>query len=397
MPDLPNWLLIIPILGFLIFVHELGHFVTAKRFGIKVTEFAFGFPPRIFGYQRGETLYSLNLIPIGGFVRMVGEDDPSHPRSFAAQSVFRRIVVLVAGSFMNIMVPVVVFTILFLIPQDTVVGDAMITGVGDGSPAQEAGLRAGDIIIQVDGEPVDNHYELAQKIMVRLGDNTELLVRRAPLVFGLGSSAETMVIEPVTVVPRLDPPELIVVNTVNDPEREISLADARALYREYQVGDTVRQGPVGIMIATANRRVVKRSYPIWEAVPRAVGRIWEVIDVTKDGISQWFSGGPDPGFAGPVGIARVTGEVAKIGISPVFELMALISISLAVFNILPIPALDGGRLLFVVIEWARGGKRISPQKEGLVHFVGLVVIIGFIIIISYIDISNLLGGESVLP
>lgn len=397
MPEIPTWLLIIPILGFLIFVHELGHFVTAKRFGIKVTEFAFGFPPRIFGFQHGETLYSLNLIPIGGFVRMMGEDDPSHPRSFAAQSVFRRAVVLTAGSFMNIMVPIVVFTVLFLVPQDTVVGNALITGVADGSPAQEAGLRAGDIVIQVDGEPVDNHAHLARKIMVRLGDRTEFLVRRAPLVFGLGSSAETMVIEAVTVVPRLDPPEQTVVGTVSDPVGEISLEDARALYREYNIGDTVRQGPVGIMIATGNPRVVKRSYPIWEAVPKAVARIWEVVVVTKEGLSQWVSGGPDPGFAGPVGIARVTGEVARIGISPVFELMALISISLAVFNILPIPALDGGRLLFVVIEWARGGRRISPQKEGLVHFVGLIVIISFIIVISYIDISNLLGGESVLP
>ncbi len=397
MPDLPNWLLIIPILGFLIFVHELGHFVTAKRFGIEVTEFAFGFPPRIFGYKHGETTYTLNLIPIGGFVRMAGEDDPTYPRSFAAQSTFRRVVVLVAGSFMNIVVPIVVFTILFMVPQDTVIGDAMITGIGEGSPAEAAGLRAGDIIVQVDGERVDHHYELAQKIMVRLGDETEFLVRRAPLVFGLGSSAETMVIEPVTVVPRLDPPELTVVDTVSDPGREISLTDARALNREYHVGDTVRQGPVGIMIATANPRVVMRSYPIWEAVPMAVGRIWEVIVVTKDGISQWISGGPDPGFAGPVGIARVTGEVAEIGISPVFELMALISISLAVFNILPIPALDGGRLMFVVIEWARGGKRISPQKEGLVHFAGFVVIIGFIIVISYFDITNLLGGGSALP
>ena len=397
MPGLPSWLLIIPILAFLIFVHELGHFVTAKRFGIKVTEFAFGFPPRIFGYRRGETTYTLNLIPIGGFVRMAGEEDPSDPRSFAAQSVLRRVIVLVAGSFMNIMVPIVVFTVLFLIPQDTVIGDAMITGVDAGSPAQEAGLRAGDIIVQVDGERVENHMELANKIMVRLGDETELLVRRAPLVFGLGSSAETMVIEPVTVVPRLDPPEQTVVSAVSDPEREISLEDARALNREYQVGDTVRQGPVGIMIATANPRVVKRSYPVWEAIPRAVGRIWEVIVITREGISQWISGGPDPGLAGPVGIARVTGEVARIGISPVFELMAIISISLAVFNILPIPALDGGRLMFVVIEWARGGKRISPQKEGLIHLAGFVVIIGFIIAISYFDISNLLRGDSILP
>ena len=397
MPGVPFWLLIVPILAFLIFIHELGHYLTAKRFGIYVIEFAFGFPPRVFGFRRGETTYSLNLIPIGGYVRMLGEEDPTHPRSFASQSVLKRVIVLVAGSFMNILVPVIVFAALFMIPQDTVIGNAMITGVSEGSPAQEAGLRTGDIILEVDGERVENHNDLARKILVRLGDRTELLVRRAPLVFGLGSSAETMVVEAVTVVPRLDPPRQTVVETVQDPEREISLTDARALNREYEIGDTVPQGPIGIMIATANPRVVKRSYPVWQAVPMAVGRIWEVIVVTRDGIWRWVSGGPDPGLAGPVGIARITGEVAKIGVSPVFELIAIISISLAIFNILPIPALDGGRLLFVLIEWVRGGKRISPRKEGLVHLVGFIVIVGFIIVLSVFDVSNLLRGESIFP
>ena len=119
--DLPNWLLIFPVLGSLIFVHELGHFVTAKRFGVRVIEFGFGFPPRIFGVQYGETLYSINWIPIGGFVRMAGEEDPSEVRSFARLSVPKRVVVLVAGSFMNLVVPVVIFTILFMLPHGTLI------------------------------------------------------------------------------------------------------------------------------------------------------------------------------------------------------------------------------------------------------------------------------------
>jgi regulator of sigma E protease len=120
----------------------------------------------------------------------------------------------------------------------------------------------------------------------------------------------------------------------------------------------------------------------------------DILKITKNGFARWFSGGPDPGLTGPIGIARVTGEVAEAGISPVFELMALISISLAIMNILPIPALDGGRLMFVIIEWVRRGKRIPPQKEGLVHLVGFALMIGFIVVISYFDIARILSGDS---
>ena len=155
---LPLWLLIFPVLGLLIFVHEAGHFLTAKYFGIKVTEFGFGFPPRIFVIQRGETTYTLNWIPLGGFVKMVGEEDPTEERSFARQAVWKRAIVLVAGSFMNILTPLAIFTILFLLPQDTAVGNVVISGVAPGSPAQEAGIRAGATVMSFDGERVKNHY-----------------------------------------------------------------------------------------------------------------------------------------------------------------------------------------------------------------------------------------------
>ncbi len=126
-------------------------------------------------------------------------------------------------------------------------------------------------------------------------------------------------------------------------------------------------------------------------------KMWDVVLLTKNGVARWTAGGPDPGFAGPVGIARVTGEVARIGISPLIEFMALISISLGVVNILPIPALDGGRLLFVIIEWVRRGKRISPQREGLVHLVGFVLLISLIVVITVFDVNNLLNGVSLIP
>lgn len=155
---MPTWLLIIPLLAFLVFVHELGHFYAAKRFGIMVLEFGFGFPPRLFGIRRGETIYSVNAIPLGGFVRMLGEEDPEHPRSFAAQSVLKRTIVLCAGSFMNFAVAFVIFAVFFIMPREVPVGTVTITGVAPGSPAASAGIRPGDQILAVDGERVRNFW-----------------------------------------------------------------------------------------------------------------------------------------------------------------------------------------------------------------------------------------------
>ena len=402
---LPTWILIVPLLGFLIFIHELGHFVTAKRFGITVHEFGFGFPPRIFGLKYGETTYTINWIPLGGFVRLEGEDgrsstpgaDPeSDPNSFANQSVLRRAIVLSAGSIVNLAAPVVIFTILFMIPQDTFVGSVVVSGVAPGSPALEAGLRPGDTVVAVDGKKVDNSAELIQRIMAKLGATTELTIRRGSIVSGLGTSPEFSTVETVQLVPRLNPPDLKVVDEVSDPGREVSLRDARRYNAQLKPGDTMTQGPTGIMIGTANGRIVKESHPIWEAVPMSFGKMRDVVVISKNGISRWAAGGPDPGLAGPIGIARVTGQVAEAGISPVFELMALISLSLGIFNMLPIPALDGGRFLFVMIEWVRRGKRISPEREGLVHLIGFVVLIGFIVLISISDIQSILNGTDLL-
>ena len=194
---LPSWLLIIPVLAFLIFVHELGHFLAAKRFGIKVLEFGFGFPPRLFGVRYGETIYSINWIPLGGFVRMLGEDnaagvpdsaeqarleaenpDPDSGRRFTDKPPYQRVIVLVAGSFMNFVTPVVIFTIIFLLPRDVPVGTVFINGVAPRSPAAEAGIRPGDQILSVNGERVRNHFELIDTVRSSVGTETELNIRR---------------------------------------------------------------------------------------------------------------------------------------------------------------------------------------------------------------------------
>ena len=395
---LPGWLLIVPVLGFLIFIHELGHFATAKWFGIKVTEFGFGFPPRIFGVRYKGTVYSLNWIPLGGFVRMVGEEDPSHPRSFAGQARWKRAIVLVSGSVMNLAFPIIVFAILFTLPHDTIVGTVTISGVSPDSPAQEAGLRPGDQVLEVEGKRVENHYDLVQTIMGRLGRPTEFTIRRGLIVTGLAFSPELAPVDKVIITPRLRPPEHVVVEEVTDPSTEMSLREAQNVNPDAQVGDRIRQGAIGVIIGTANPKIVKRSYPVWDSVPMAFGRAWDVLTLTQATLTSWARGGPDPGITGPVGIAQVTGEIAEeipnIGFSPMFEFVALISISLGIVNLLPIPALDGGRLLFVGIEWVRRGKRISPQREGFVHMIGFALLIGLIVAMSYRDIVRIIAGES---
>jgi len=394
---LPSWLLIFPVLGFLVFIHELGHFVTAKLFGIKVLEFGFGFPLRMVGFTYRGTIYSLNWLPFGGFVKMAGEEDPTDPQSFARQHPAKRSVVLVAGSFMNFLFPIVVFTTLFTLPHDVPVGTVVITGVEPNSPAHQAGLRSQDVVLEANGAPVKTHIDLAQVINSNLGKQVQLTVRRTVIVSGLPFSPDTAPVENVTVVPRLNPPTRTVVETVTDPATQIPLVEAQRLNPNVKLGNKWKEGAVGVRIGTANVHMVKESFPIWESVPMAFGQVWEVIVLTKNGFTQWFAGGPDPGLAGPVGIAQVTGEVAEVGgLMPILELMALLSISLCIINVLPIPALDGGRLLFVVIEWVRRGKRISPEREGLVHMVGFIVLIGLIVVISYRDIIKIINGESFL-
>ena len=396
--DLPNWLLIFPVLASLIFVHELGHFVTAKLFHIKVTEFGFGFPPRIYGIPFRGTIYSINLIPMGGFVRMVGEEDPTDPESFASQKIYKRLLVLAAGSFMNVVLPIVIFTVLFMLPHDALVGGSvLVTGVAPGSPAEIAGLRSGDMIMSVDGEPVISPSELIDVVKNKSGQPIELSLRRASRVTGLGTSPEFATFDTVLVEPRAHPPSLKIVEEVTDPTAQVSLTEARKYNRELDIGDTMTQGAIGVMIGLVNPKYEEITEPIWKAVPQSIETVWSVLTFTWKGISEGISSRSNPGISGPVGIAKATGEVVEqLGVWWVFQLAAILSISLAIINMLPFPALDGGRFTFVLIEWVRRGKRISPKKEGLVHLVGFVVLIGLIVVVTYFDIIKVMSGESFL-
>ena len=346
------------VLSVIVLVHELGHFITAKTSGIRVDEFGLGYPPRLLKVRRGETQYSLNAIPFGGFTKMAGEEDPKTPRSLASKSIGTRLLVLSAGSLMNILIALLFFSIAFMVPHQVVNEPVMVKGVAPDSPAAMAGIEPGDTLLSVDGEPMRNLVDLLRSIQLNLGEEVTILVKH--------SDATT---EAVQVVPRWRPPE--------------------------------GEGAIGIEIdleaARLNRTTVRQQYPFWEAIPMGSSHLIETLVLYKDGIVSMIVGTVPVEVAGPVGIIQITGEVAKSGISPLLEFAALISLIIAIFNLFPIPALDGGRIAFVLLEWVRRGKRISPKTEGTVHFIGFAMLMAFILIITYQDIMRIISGGSLVP
>ena len=346
------------LVGLIVF-HELGHYITAKIFKVKVLEAGLGYPPRIWGFTWKGTLYSINWLPLGGFVRLLGEEDPSHPESLAAQAAWKRLIVLGAGSGMNFILPVMLFAIAFMIPRQVPVGPAVIQVVERGSPAAEAGLQPGDTVLELNGEAVKNTQEVGRLIRLNMGDVITFKVKRQVL----GSVGATEVLE-LAVKARWAPP--------------------------------AGQGPTGSVIANRFPQFHDtESYPPWEAIPKGWMATWDSLILARNQIVAMFHGGSGPDVAGPVGIAQATGEVVKeSGWQTLLDFAALLSINLAIINILPLPMLDGGRIAFVLLEVARGGKRIAPEKEAIVHLVGLALIITMAVVVTYFDIIRIISGHS---
>ncbi len=338
----------------LILTHEFGHFITAKAFRVKVTEFGVGFPPRILGRKWGGTLYSLNAIPLGGFIKMAGEDDPNMPRSLASKPTGIRLLVLSAGSLMNFLAPLALFTIAFMLPHNIVVGEVLVTEVAPNSPAAMAGIEDGNTILSINDKPVSNIGDLQRYIQLNLGKETEITVEHIDST-----------IESLSLVPRWRPPE--------------------------------GQGAIGVNVKTIDAITVRHSEPVWRAVPLAISAYAENFVLFKNGILNVLIGSTPLQVVGPVGIAQITGEVAKAGLSPLLEFVAFLSINLGLINLFPLPALDGGRIVFVLIEKARRGKRVSPKTQGLVHLIGFALLIGVMIAITYSDITRILSGEGLIP
>ncbi len=347
-------LIFLGVLAVIIIAHELGHFITAKASGVEVKEFGVGLPPRLFSVKRGETIYSLNAIPLGGFTKMSGEEDPGAPRSLAGKSFGIRLLVLSAGSLMNFLLPLILFAIAFMVPHNMVIGDVLVEDVASGSPAALAGIEPGDRIVSINGKPLENSSDLQRYIQISLGREIVVRVEHGDLT-----------VEDVNMVPRWRPPE--------------------------------GQGAVGIVISMPEATVVRRSEPFWRVPSLAVSACVETMALFKNGILSMLAGTTSLKLTGPVGIAQMTGEAAKVGISPLLEFAAFLSLNIGLINLFPLPALDGGRIGFLLLEKVRRGRRVSPKTEGKVHLIGFLLLMGVFAAVTYSDILRIVGGGSLMP
>lgn len=398
-----NWYLLaaIPVFGLLVLVHEFGHFITAKWAGIRVEEFGLGFPPALVGFRKRDqggwevlwfgrgrdsdaagtqtpfggtsggvstpnkpvsnhTIYSINLLPIGGFVRMPGENGDVHdpdgnydPQSFAAKSAGKRIIVLVAGVTMNILLAMVLFTIIYTLGDPVTDTRSLVGEVVPGSPAAAAGLRAADMIIAVNGQPVSHFSDVVTLVNQEAqADNNQ---------------HTTMPVHLMIQRPGQAAPIAVTVNALVNPPSG--------------------QGHMGIAANT-----VFVSSPVWQAPFKGIVHTYEVTSDFIGTIGQMVVGAIHPQIVGPVGIVQITGETAQnavyLGWWTVLSLTAVLSLNLAIINILPFPALDGGRIVLVLIEVLRGGKRLKPEREGFINFIGMAVLLTLMVVITIHDIFH---------
>ncbi len=346
------------VLGLLVFVHELGHFVAARVLGVGVKEFGFGFPPRLWGIRRKDTVYSINWIPLGGFVRLHGEDgEEKDPQSFSVQPAWKRAIILVAGVSMNVVLAIVIFAVGFGIGMPTDITDGIpdgarardpqvqIIAVQAQSPASAAGLQVGDALISLNNAPIATVID-AQASAKAAGE------RAVNVAYRRGQEERT------TTATLKQLPE------TGQPGLGVSLAETA----------TVSYSPFRA---------------VWEGVQAGIRSLWYILEAFGQFLGNIFvhqTVGAD--VAGPVGIAVLTGQVAKLGFAYLLQFVALLSLNLAIINILPIPALDGGRLLFVILEKLRG-KPVTQQLEAKIHSTSFAILIGLIALVTLRDVVKL--------
>ncbi|MCL5265072.1 MAG: M50 family metallopeptidase [Chloroflexi bacterium] len=340
------------VLSLMVFVHELGHFIMAKRAGVKVEEFGFGYPPRLFAIKRGETEYSINIIPLGGFTKMLGEEDPSDPRSFARAKKRWRTIILVAGSMMNIFLAALLFAGSFMAGSpEPVQTQTRISFIVPGSPAETAGLKPGDVLVNFAGNDITTAKQIRPLAETYKGQEVTIEVQRDGNLI------------PLTIVPRATWPS--------------------------------GEGPLGIAAVDYPTKMEAVSHPFLESLVMGIRQTVSVIVFTLYVPIMILRGALPLELArpvGPIGIYQITSQAATESVNtgwlfPLLNVSGLLSASLGVANLLPIPGLDGGRLVFVILEAVRR-KRVSPEREGFVHLVGLAVLVSLVLVISYFDLLS---------
>lgn len=361
-------LIFLLILTVLVLIHEAGHFFVAKKLGIKVEEFGFGLPPRIFGIKKGETIYSINLLPVGGFVKLYGEDkvesdklnlstnNKNLGRAFFARPVWQRGLVVIAGVVMNFLLGTLIITYFFGVTGVQMPGDKVIVNqVLKSSPAEKAGLKNGDIIKSVNNFKITSPQKLIDTTKNHLGEQLTLEIQ-----------------------------------TQNGQEKKIKVIP-RKVYPK-------NEGPMGIEISS---NIITKKYPLYQAPFIGLLEAFKQSLLIISGLIMVFyqfvfQAQVPRGVAGPVGIAQLTGHFIQYGPQAVLSLISLLSLNLAILNILPIPALDGGRLFFILVEGIIGRK--VPQKyETYAHAVGMAILLILIAFITLNDIIRLISGQSILP
>lgn len=368
--DIRTLLIFLVTFTLIIAVHEFGHYITARLLGMKVLEFAFGFPPRLFAWRHAGIDYSVNAIPFGGFVRILGQDDfavrqegEGEPGSFTSKPWWAQAIVLAAGVAMNFVLAIVVLTAAFLIGTTAPTGEVRVLEVKAGSPAEAAGVRAGDLVREIDGTAFRSStqivsYTYRQAGLTRAGLPSD--PPRSAIPLSLVLERDGQVIPPVTVTPRQTLPE--------------------------------GEGPMGLVLQDVTAPIsVAPAEAVGSAVALTVDVVQQIAALPGQllGADDALPGGP-PQIGGPIEIFRVTDQVAEFGPTALMRLVGVLSINLGVLNIIPFPALDGGRLLFVLI----GGifrKRLSPQVEAMIHAVGFILLLGVLVLVSIADLQRVFG------
>ncbi|MGL5711778.1 MAG: RIP metalloprotease RseP [Paraclostridium sp.] len=325
--------------GLIVFIHELGHFLFAKKAGVRIHEFAIGMGPKVYGFKKGETIYTIRLLPLGGYVAMEGEDgDSNDPRSFGNKTILQRASILFAGPFFNI-----ILAALILIPVFMFIGSPSTTlrEVMDNTPAQVAGLKAGDTITSINGTEIGSWNELSQVIGSSKGEELNITVDR------------------------------------NGTKEEIS------------VTPEAKEGNYVIGIYPEYKKSIVDAFK--NAITTTISMIIQMITFLGQLITGNLPGGVESSVTGPIGVISIVADATKAGFVNVLYLASVISLNLGILNLLPIPALDGGRLLFLGIELIRGGKKLDPNKEGMVNMIGFVALMLFMLFITYKDVIRLMG------
>jgi regulator of sigma E protease len=340
-----NIVMAILALGFLIFIHELGHFWAARATGVRVEEFAVGFGPPILKYKRKGIQYRLNWIPLGGYVKMLGEDNPEAidaPDSFNNRPIWARFLVLIAGVTMNLIGAVLILTLLYN-AYGVPTYKYYVENVAEG-PAKAAGMKPGDILYSVDGQRITSFDVFTNEVKAHRGGTITVQVER-------DGKQIPLTIAPVT-----------------------------------------KDGKTQVGISIGMKQEFVQTGSLLTNTQAALMQTGNLTYLMFDGVRQLVIGHvPLHDLSGPVEMIRITGQQAETGMPNFLYIVAALSVNLAVFNILPLPALDGGRIVFLIIEAVRRGKRVSLEKEASINFIGILFLLGLMVIVTFKDVFKLLS------